>query len=281
MNALELENQSETLVNTDVLLREYKSAYNEAAQDMEDCDSKIEEQNVNKGEAAIRKGKALYNIKLHMTDEEWKDWIESDECKDSRTVTYNLISIYENFSSSPAGGIGYTKMAELLPLKDNLKDFLSQYDVEHMSREQIRRAKKEYKGEMSPKEDSGKDAIPAERRDVASALTSRVSELELECSKLNDKVKGLIIIRDRKNKKIEQLQTENQKLRDENRVLNERDSLDDADKLYEASSFYRNYADNHSGDICGDFDDYVEKRLEEARQEAINQYKESEAYKAY
>ena len=166
-------------------------------------------------------------------------------------------------------------MRELITLGENMEDFMSKHDVESMSSRELRKAIKIYKGEVSPKEDSGKGATPTE--------DNQPDTKTVDVTALENKVSALRMKNSIQKKKIKQLQTENQRLRDENRALNERDdaSLGDADRLYEASKFYRTYADNHSGDICVGFDDYVEKRLEEARQEAVDKYKENEAYNAY
>jgi predicted transglutaminase-like protease len=155
----QLETQSENLVNSDVLLQEYESKLEEAVDYMDNED-------VTMGEKALVIGEALYNIRQHLSDKDWNQW-RKNHPRYNKTSLYDMKRYYEITLSIPAGrNVGYTKMTSLFSLKDNLEDFMSKYDVINMSREQIRQAKKEYKGESanssSDSEDNGKDTIDNE-----------------------------------------------------------------------------------------------------------------------
>lgn len=213
----------------------------------------------------------------------WKEWGPEYFGKSYSSLNNNIKFSKWCAKQKSAAGLHFLQMSEKnrLIVIENFKtveevnEFFADSGRLELHRSSLRKAIKIYKGEVSSEENSGKGATPTE--------DNQPDTETVDVTALENKVSALRMKNSIQKKKIKQLQTENQRLRDENRVLNERDdaSLSDADRLYEHSKFYRTYADNHSGDICIGFDDYVEKRLEEARQEAIDKYKENEAYNAY
>jgi len=275
--AVENEVQSETLVSTNVDANMINDCYESG------MDSQRESV-----QAFIQCGEYL-SVKKKELDRGFNRW-----CKDnlvfSKAKAYQMIAVYEwTEKCHTCDTLEWSQFRELTSLEPSEFESFCEYigaDISEFSARKIHKLIKRYQGkdkEEFPEKCHTCDTLewstenPASRiEEVDNTLTSRISELESECSKLNDRIKGLIIIKDNKNKKIEQLRAENEALRDNlNQVRNERNDSD----VYESSSFYRNYVD-YNMNKYNSFDDYVDNLIKNRIQKAIKEYKEEEAYDA-
>lgn len=205
------------------------------------------------------------------------------------TVKYadELIAVYERFSPEKCelefafSEMSTTCLRKLLVLTDEeISDFFEQReDAMTLSSSKLVNAIKEYKGESgnssSHSDDSGKDATPAEKPKM---YTEKQVENRIKVARMkfhSDLEKTV----ERQDEEITQLTIENQRLRDENRVLNERGGPLTFNAVLNAlcidGTHIGNIVNYHTGEITREnmsevFNEYVDNLAEKKKQEELD-----------